>query len=186
MLSGNWRPFFSASMCSAMFTHAQGGCKVETGGFWQSHSITLDMFSYTVQCGYNTLNFLTNIHQRHPIAGSLGQSKGCLLWMIFLQLFMQYLTILDCIIMALHCTRAHLMIICDPCSTCEACSLKKNLKCNGMIMFVIEINFWWAYVPYLVKIVLPLFGWWLRPPTIYDETGAAACNIHCYTVIGFW
>ena len=21
---------------------------------------------------------------------------------------------------------------------------------------------------------------------IYDETGAAACNIHCYTVIGFW
>ena len=31
-----------------------------------------------------------------------------------------------------------------------------------------------------------LFGWWLRPPTIYDETGAAACNIHCYTVIGFW
>ena len=29
------------------------------------------------------------------------------------------------------------------------------------------------------------FGWWLRPPTIYDETGAAACNIHCYTVIGF-
>ena len=31
-----------------------------------------------------------------------------------------------------------------------------------------------------------IFGWWLRPPTIYDETGAAACNIHCYTVIGFW
>ena len=31
-----------------------------------------------------------------------------------------------------------------------------------------------------------VFGWWLRPPTIYDETGAAACNIHCYTVIGFW
>ena len=31
-----------------------------------------------------------------------------------------------------------------------------------------------------------VIGWWLRPPTIYDETGAAACNIHCYTVIGFW
>ena len=30
---------------------------------------------------------------------------------------------------------------------------------------------------------LVFFGWWLRPPTIYDETGAAACNIHCYTVI---
>ena len=34
--------------------------------------------------------------------------------------------------------------------------------------------------------VISIFGWWLRPPTIYDETGAAACNIHCYTVIGFW
>ena len=35
-------------------------------------------------------------------------------------------------------------------------------------------------------VLVPFFGWWLRPPTIYDETGAAACNIHCYTVIGFW
>ena len=34
--------------------------------------------------------------------------------------------------------------------------------------------------------LLLFFGWWLQPPTIYDETGAAACNIHCYTVIGFW
>ena len=30
------------------------------------------------------------------------------------------------------------------------------------------------------------FGWRLRPPTIYDEIGAAARNIQCYTVIGFW
>ena len=31
-----------------------------------------------------------------------------------------------------------------------------------------------------------LFGWRLRPTTIYDEIGAAARNIHCYTAIGFW
>ena len=32
-----------------------------------------------------------------------------------------------------------------------------------------------------------IFGWRLRPPTIlYDEIGAAARNIHCYTVIGSW
>ena len=37
-----------------------------------------------------------------------------------------------------------------------------------------------------VSPIVFVFGWRLRPPTIYDEIGAAACNIHCYTVIGFW
>ena len=32
----------------------------------------------------------------------------------------------------------------------------------------------------------PLFGCRLRPTTIYDEIGAAARNVHCYTVIGCW
>ena len=27
---------------------------------------------YSVECCYNTVNFLTNIHKRHPIACSLG------------------------------------------------------------------------------------------------------------------
>ena len=28
---------------------------------------------------YNTVNFLTNIHKRYPIARSLGRAMGCLL-----------------------------------------------------------------------------------------------------------
>ena len=37
-------------------------------------------FSSTVWCCYNAVNFLTNIHKRHPIAHLLGRGMGCLLW----------------------------------------------------------------------------------------------------------
>ena len=60
----------------------------------------------------------------------------------------------------------------------KSCKLDKGI----MLIFVSEIN----RPLLLAKGVVIIFGWWLRPPTIYDETGAAACNIHCYTVIGFW
>ena len=33
-----------------------------------------------VRCRYNAVNFLTNIHKRHPIARPLGRGNGCLLW----------------------------------------------------------------------------------------------------------
>ena len=64
-----------------------------------------------MRCRYNAVNFLTNIRKRHPIARPLGRGMGCLLWIQhlidtlsqFLQLFMQYLTILDRVITALHC-----------------------------------------------------------------------------------
>ena len=35
---------------------------------------------YTVRCRYNAVNFLTNIHKRHPITRPLGRDMGCLLW----------------------------------------------------------------------------------------------------------
>ena len=65
------------------------------------------VYSRTVPCRYNAVNFLANINKRHP----LEQGVGCILWIQhlidilpqFLQLFVQYLTILDCIIMALGC-----------------------------------------------------------------------------------
>ena len=67
--------------------------------------------SYTVLYRYNAVNFLINIHKRHPIAHALGPAMGCLLWIQhlidtlpqFLQLFMQYLTIQDRVITALNC-----------------------------------------------------------------------------------
>ena len=31
-------------------------------------------------CRYSAVNFLTNIHKRHPIARPLGRGMGCLLW----------------------------------------------------------------------------------------------------------
>ena len=69
---------------------------------------------YTVRCCYDG-NFLANIHKKHLIARPLGRVKGCLLRIQhlfdilpqFLQLFMQYLTILDHVIMALDCIRIH-------------------------------------------------------------------------------
>ena len=41
----------------------------------------------TVRCRYNAVNFLINIHKRHPIARPLGRGMGCLcgssMWIIF-------------------------------------------------------------------------------------------------------
>ena len=73
---------------------------------WSYHCLALS-HQYTVCCRYNTVNFLKkNIHKGHPIARPLGRAMGCLLWIQylidilpeFLQLFMQYLTILDRVI----------------------------------------------------------------------------------------
>ena len=66
---------------------------------------------YTVRCRYNALNFLTNIHKKHPIARPLGRGMGCILWIQhlinilprFLWLLIQYLTILDRVITVLDC-----------------------------------------------------------------------------------
>ena len=64
-----------------------------------------------MRCCYNTVNFPTNIPKRHPIAHLLGRGMGCGLGIQHLidilpqslQLFMQYLTILDRVLMALDC-----------------------------------------------------------------------------------
>ena len=56
-----------------------------------------------VRCRYNAVDFITNIHKRHPMARPLGRGMGCPLWIQhpidnisqFLQLLMQNLTILD-------------------------------------------------------------------------------------------
>ena len=66
---------------------------------------------HTVRCRYNAVNFITNIHKRHPMARPLGRGMGCLLWIQhlidimsqFLQLLMQNLAILDRVITALNC-----------------------------------------------------------------------------------
>ena len=44
----------------------------------QSYSCTHN--TCTVRCCYNAVNFLTNIHKRHPIAHPLGRGMGWLLW----------------------------------------------------------------------------------------------------------
>ena len=85
------------------------------GGIWKINPLHAKFFrgnqTYTVWCRYNAVNFLTNIHKRHPIARPSGRGKGCLLWIQhlidilsqFLQSFMQYLTILDLVITSLEC-----------------------------------------------------------------------------------
>ena len=65
---------------------------------------------YTVWCLYNTVNFLQNIHERHPAARPSGWAMGCLFWVQplvdilpqFLQWRMKYHVILDCVITALN------------------------------------------------------------------------------------
>ena len=67
----------------------------------------------TVWCRCNAVNFLKNIHKRHPIARLLGRGMGCPLWIQhlidilpeFLQSFMQYRTILDRVITTLDYSR---------------------------------------------------------------------------------
>ena len=69
----------------------------------------------TVRCRYNAVNFITNIHKRHPMARPLGRGMGCPLWIQhlidimsqFLQLLMLNLAILDRVITALDCIRSN-------------------------------------------------------------------------------
>ena len=64
-----------------------------------------------MQCHYNAIKFLPNLHTKHPIALMWGRGMGCFLWvqtLIYilsqlLQCCLQYLAILDCIIMASNC-----------------------------------------------------------------------------------
>ena len=70
-------------------------------------------FPNTVRRHYNTINFLKNPHNRHPISRPLGQIVGCLLWkqaliyryVIFkpLQRGIKYLVNLDRVITATDC-----------------------------------------------------------------------------------
>ena len=65
-----------------------------------------------MQCHYNTVTFLQNIHKRYPIARLSGRGMRCLLWVQplidilpqFLQWCVQYHVILDRVITALDCT----------------------------------------------------------------------------------
>ena len=65
----------------------------------------------TVQCHCNTVSFLQNIHNIHPIARPWGWDMGCLLWVKSLmhvlpqslQWWMHYCVLLHCLITALHC-----------------------------------------------------------------------------------
>ena len=78
----------------------------------------------TVWCRYNAVNFLKNIHKRHPIARPLGRGMGCLLGIHhlsdilpeFLQSFMQSLAILDRVITALDCITNNIFAAITPSS----------------------------------------------------------------------
>ena len=68
------------------------------------------MYSIYAQCGaVITCQFSKkNIRKKHPIAQPLGQGMGWLLWIQYLndnlmESFIEHLTILDRVIMALNC-----------------------------------------------------------------------------------
>ena len=82
-----------------------------------------------MRCRYNAVNFLKKNSKRRPIACPLGRGMGCLLWIQhvidilrhFLQLLMQYLTILDRVITVFYCTQ----------HTCGATGIKIKFKRGG-------------------------------------------------------
>ena len=65
----------------------------------------------TVRCSYKRGQFYQNIYKRHSIARPLGRGMGCFLWirplldilLLFLWWCIQYLVILDRVIMARDC-----------------------------------------------------------------------------------
>ena len=50
------------------------------------------LFQYiAVQCRYNSINILTDIRKRHPIAGPIGLGMGCHMWIQHLiDILLQY------------------------------------------------------------------------------------------------
>ena len=83
--------------------------RVETA--WVASCVTEMSKKSTVQCHCNTVSFLQNIHNIHPIARPWGWDMGCLLWVKSfmhvlpqsLQWWMHYCVLLHCLITALHC-----------------------------------------------------------------------------------
>ena len=75
---------------------------------------------YTVQCHYNAVNFLTNIHKQHPMGCLLKIQHLVDILPQFLWLFMQYLTILNCIIIIIYGTQLYLLTF----------STKKFISCQ--------------------------------------------------------
>ena len=101
-------------------------------------------FAYTIicislmWCRYSAVNFLKNIHKRHPIARPLGRGMGCILWIQhlidilpeFLQSFMWCFTILDRVITALACT-----ILLSISHICVAGIHSRSLTCKDCIQY---------------------------------------------------
>ena len=59
-------------------------CEIYVNLIWYLYLFMLNKFclslslSHTVQCRQTAVNFLTNIHKKHPIAHLLGRGMGCL------------------------------------------------------------------------------------------------------------
>ena len=90
----------------------------------------------TVRCHNNMVNFLKNVNKRHPVGLLLRRGMGCLLWiqhMIyilpqFLQLSMQYFTILDRIIIALDCIFFFIHLLFQKFSTLLALDVRRHMS----------------------------------------------------------
>ena len=73
----------------------------------------------TLRCRDKAVNFLQNIHERHPVGCPSGRGMGCLLWVQLLiyilphfqQWCVQYHVILDRVITTLHCLWMNTVLI---------------------------------------------------------------------------
>ena len=63
-----------------VYERTSEGSSGHTAGHTEYCSMDLGLVSHTMRCRYNAVDFLHNLHKRHPIAHPLGWAMGCLLW----------------------------------------------------------------------------------------------------------
>ena len=97
---------FIVDICILIFTWT-----VKSRLFARSLRLILVLCRTTVRYRYNMVEFLSNLHNRHPIARPWGRDKECLLWAqnpiyilpLPLQCYLRYHKIFGCVITELDC-----------------------------------------------------------------------------------
>ena len=123
-----------------------------------------------MRCRYSAVNFLSNIHKRHPIARPLGRGMGCLLCIQqlidilpqFMQPFMQSLIISHRVKTTLDCITRHRFFAQGHCPANGFSALNTSKAVKGVMRFSHDDVIKWK----IFLVTGPLGGeftghWWI-------------------------